>query len=507
MVTATREADTARLPLDQPLLSLRGLSKSFPGVQALNSVDLDLRRGEVLALLGANGAGKSTLIKLLGGAYPPDSGSIRIDGATVQLDSPAASSRAGLAIIYQELNLVPQLNAWENVFLGQEKSWGPTQKGREREVTSQLLEQLGQTFSIDRPCRELALAQQQVVEIAKSLARKARILILDEPTAMLTPREVERLLSLVRQLKQQGIGIIYVTHRLEEVEQLADSVVVLRDGRRVAAAPAGSWTRAELIEQMVGRPVTVEYPRVEKQIGAVRLEVDQIARPPRIQATSLNIRRGEILGLTGLVGSGRTELARLLFGADRATSGSIKLDGKSLRIRSPREAIDAGICLLTEDRKHQGLVLGASVLDNFSLPNLRHLSTAGIVQRRTEREHFRTLTDRLRIRLPGISNPVSQLSGGNQQKVVLAKWLERNAEVLIFDEPTRGIDVGAKHELYLLLGDLARQGKSILMISSDLPEVLGLADRILVMRNGRLAGELPDPRASTQEQIMQLAVA
>jgi ABC-type sugar transport system ATPase subunit len=258
---------------------------------------------------------------------------------------------------------------------------------------------------------------------------------------------------------------------------------------------------------MVGRPVTVEYPRVEKQIGAVRLEVDQIARPPRIQATSLNIRRGEILGLTGLVGSGRTELARLLFGADRATSGSIKLDGKSLRIRSPREAIDAGICLLTEDRKHQGLVLGASVLDNFSLPNLRHLSTAGIVQRRTEREHFRTLTDRLRIRLPGISNPVSQLSGGNQQKVVLAKWLERNAEVLIFDEPTRGIDVGAKHELYLLLGDLARQGKSILMISSDLPEVLGLADRILVMRNGRLAGELPDPRASTQEQIMQLAVA
>lgn len=489
------------------LLALRGISKAFPGVQALDNVDLEVRRGEVVALLGENGAGKSTLIKLLGGAFKPDAGVIHLDGHPVQLASPADSARAGIAVIYQELNLVPQLNAWENVFLGQERGWGPTRRGAERAVTQQLLESLGQSFSIDRPCGELSLAQQQVVEIAKALARNARLLIFDEPTAMLAPPEVARLLHLVRQLRRQGLGMIYITHRLEEVEQLADAIVVLRDGCHVAGGPANMWSRAELIEQMVGRPMTAEYPRVEKKLGPVRLEVRQIARLPRVQPISFTLRRGEILGLTGLVGSGRTELARLLFGADRATSGEILLDGKPLRIRSPREAIAAGICLLTEDRQHQGLVLQASVLENFSLPNLGQLSTAGMVQRTKERDHCRTFVERLQIRLPNLTTPVKLLSGGNQQKVVLAKWLERNAEILIVDEPTRGIDVGAKQELYLLLGELAREGKSILMISSDLPEVLGLSDRILVMQNGRIAGEVLNPRSATQEQIMQLAVA
>ena len=507
MTHPQREVDIPSRSSGNCLLSLRGVSKSFPGVRALENVDLDLHSGEVLGLLGENGAGKSTLIKILGGASPPDSGEIRIGNQPVQLDSPAASARAGIAVIYQELNLVPQLNAWENVFLGQEKGWGTTERGQERAVTRELIERLGQSFSIDTPCGALPLAQQQVVEIAKALARNARILILDEPTATLAQSEVVRLLQLVRQLQQQGLGIIYVSHRLDEVDQLANSLVVLRDGRRVGSAPARTWSRGELIEQMVGRPLTAEYPRVERTIGEARLEVRQIARPPRVQPISFSLRRGEILGLTGLVGSCRTELARLLFGADRATSGSMVLDGRPLRIGSPRDAIAAGICLLTEDRKNQGLILNASTLENFALPNLDRLSTAGVVRQREEREHFRAFVDRLQIRLPSLAAPVKLLSGGNQQKVVLAKWLERNVEVLIVDEPTRGIDVGAKHELYRLLGELARQGKSILMISSDLPEVIGLADRILVMRGGSLAGEVVAPRTATQEQILQLAVA
>ena len=331
--------------------------------------------------------------------------------------------------------------------------------------------------------------------------------MLDEPTAALTPQEVDRLLDLIRRLRVEGIGIIYISHRLDEVFKLADRIVVLRDGEQVATGETQQWTRASLIAAMVGRELEQEYPAREPMLGEVRLEVSQLSRIPEVQPCSFSIRRGEILGLTGLVGSGRTELARLLAGADRATSGTIRLDGRPLEIHSPRDAINSGICLLTEDRKHQGLVLSATVQENFALPNLGHLSQHGVIQRELEQTRCREYAERLRIRLDVLGAPASQLSGGNQQKVVLAKWLERNAEVLIFDEPTRGIDVGAKYEIYLLLNELARQGKAILMISSELPEVIGMSDRILVMHAGRITGEIANPREATQEQIMQLAVA
>lgn len=491
----------------QLLLEMRGISKSYPGVRALRNVDLQLRRGEVLALLGENGAGKSTLIKILGGAHAPDSGEVLLDGKPFSLNSPAASARAGIAVIYQELNLVPQLTPWENIFLGQERGWGWTQRAEERDHAAALLKQLGQPLDLNTRCGDLSIAQQQVVEIAKSLARQARILVLDEPTAALTPQEVDRLLDLIRRLRAEGIGIIYISHRLDEIFKLADRIVVLRDGEQVATGETPQWTRTSLITAMVGRDLEQEYPVRESMVGEVRLEVSQLGRSPAVEASSFTIRRGEILGLTGLVGSGRTELARLLAGADRATSGTVRLDGRLLEIRSPRDAIDSGVCLLTEDRKHQGLVLSASVQENFALPNLRRFSRHGVIQRETERNRCRDYAERLRIRLDVLGAPASQLSGGNQQKVVLAKWLERDAEVFIFDEPTRGIDVGAKYEIYLLLNELARQGKAILMISSELPEVLGMSDRILVMHGGRITGAITNPREATQEQIMQLAVA
>ena len=490
-----------------PLLEMRGISKSYPGVRAIRNIDLQLRRGEILALLGENGAGKSTLIKILGGAHATDSGEVLLDGKRFELNSPAASARAGIAVIYQELNLVPQLTPWENIFLGQERSWGWTERTAERDRAAALLQQLGQPLDLDARCGDLSIAQQQVVEIAKSLARQARILVLDEPTAALTPQEVDRLLNLVRRLRDDGIGIIYISHRLDEIFKLADRIVVLRDGEQVAMGETQQWTRSSLIGAMVGRELDQEYPPRESVLGEVRLEVSQLSRLPDLQPCSFTIRRGEILGLTGLVGSGRTELARLLAGADRATGGNVRLDGRPLQIRSPRDAINAGICLLTEDRKHQGLVLSATVQENFSLPNLSHFSRGGVILRELEQMRCREYAERLKIRLDLLDAPASQLSGGNQQKVVLAKWLQRNVEVLIFDEPTRGIDVGAKYEIYLLLNELARQGKSILMISSELPEVLGMSDRIIVMHAGRITGEISNPRQATQEQLMQLAVA
>jgi len=491
-----------------PLLEMRGIVKSFPGVRALRGVDLTLQPGEVLALLGENGAGKSTLMKVLGGAHRADSGSIAIAGQETYFHSPHDSRRAGIAVIYQEFNLVPGLTACENIFLGQERTRaGFIDRKQERQRGAELFRRLGVQMDLDAPCRRLTTAQQQLVEIAKALAFEARIIVMDEPSAALTSHEVERLFDIIRDLRRHGIGIIYISHRLDEIFSIADRVTVLRDGANVGERPIGQLTRQQMIELMVGRELKDEFPKRAVAIGTPRLKVSGLQRGRAVRNVSFDVRGGEILALTGLIGAGRTEVVRLIFGADQRDAGDIQLDGRTLAVRTPRDAITAGIGLLTEDRKLQGLILGHSVRENFGLPNLDWLAADGFVKLRREREEFGRFVDKLRIKVPHQEQHARNLSGGNQQKVVLAKWLARDCEVLIFDEPTRGIDVGAKYEIYLLMNELAAQGKAIVMISSEMPEVLGMADRILVMHDGRITGEITDVAHATQEQMMQLAVA
>ena len=487
---------------------MRGIVKAFPGVKALRGVDLTLSRGEVLALLGENGAGKCTLMRVLGGAHVCDEGVIEIDGREVRLLSPQDSRQAGVAVIYQEFNLVPGLNAVENIFLGKEVTRaGFIARKQERQRAAELFKRLGIELDLDLPCRLLTTAQQQLVEIVKALAFDARLIVMDEPSAALTSNEVERLFVIIRDLQSRGIGIIYISHRLDEISQIAGRVSIMRDGQNVAERPIAQITKNEMIEMMVGRELKDEFPARQRNLGPTRLEITDLCRGRAVQHVSFTVRRGEILALAGLVGAGRTETVRLIFGADQRDAGEILLDGKPLSNRSPREAIAAGIGLLTEDRKLQGLVLAHSVRDNFALPNLQRLSSIGFVRHRQEREEFGNYVNLLKIKIPHQEQRAGNLSGGNQQKVVLAKWLARNCEILIFDEPTRGIDAGAKYEIYLLMNELAAQGKSIIMISSELPEVLGMADRVLVMHEGRVTGEIADASGATQEQIMQLAVA
>jgi ribose transport system ATP-binding protein len=494
------------MPDGPPILEMRGIVKSFPGVRALRGVELSVRAGEVLALLGENGAGKSTLMRILGGAQMPDEGQITIAGEVAEIRTPQDAARAGVAVIYQEFNLVPGLTAAENIFLGREQSrLGFVALRDERRRAMELFKRIGVEIDPGALCRDLTVAQQQVVEIAKALAFDARILVMDEPSAALTSHEVERLFGIIRDLRSHGIGIIYISHRLEEVFTVCDRIVVLRDGSNAGKCPVAGTTRAQLITMMVGRELRDEFPPRETRPGGTRLAVRGLRRGQEVRDVSFEVRRGEVLALTGLVGAGRTETARLIFGADAREAGEITLDGKPLRIRSPREAIANGIGLLTEDRKGQGLVLAHGVRENFGLPNLTWLSRAGFVRRREERAVFGRLIESMRIKVSHQEQPARNLSGGNQQKVVLAKWLARQCEVLIFDEPTRGVDVGAKFEIYQLINDLAAQGKAIVMISSELPEVLGMADRIIVMHRGRVMGEFPDARAATQEQIMELA--
>ena len=486
---------------------MSGIEKSFPGVRAIQHGRLDVRRGEVHALLGENGAGKSTLIKILGGAEQPDAGEIRIDGEPVRIRSPLDARRLGIAVVYQEFNLVPALSARENIFLGRERTRaGFNTSAAERVQALELFLRLKVAIDPETPCRELTVAQQQCVEIAKALSQDARIIVLDEPTAVLTDREVEMLFGIIRELKSRGLAVIYISHRLDEIAAIADRATVMRDGETIATRRVAELSREQIIELMVGRKLDQEFPKREVTPGAERLVVRNLQRGDKVRNVSFNIRAGEVLALTGLVGAGRTETARILFGADQPDAGSIELDGRLLHLNNPRDAIRAGIGLLTEDRKGQGLVLGQSVRENFALPNLPELTRFGFVTQTRERTAFAGYVDALRIKIASPKQPAKNLSGGNQQKVVLAKWLERECEVIIFDEPTRGIDVGAKYEIYLLINRLAAQGKAILMISSELPEVLGMADRILVLHEGRVTGEISDVAGATQQQLLRLAV-
>jgi ABC-type sugar transport system ATPase subunit len=489
---------------------MEGVTKAFPGVQALKDGRLELLSGEVHALLGENGAGKSTLLKVLSGAHQPDGGQLLLGGQSIRIASPADARARGIAVIYQELNLVGHLTVRENLFLGRERTrMGLADRRGEHAEAKALLERLATNLDPETEVGTLTVAQQQMVEIARALSQNARIVVMDEPTAALSGREVDALFAVIADLKASGVGIVYVSHRLDEIFQICDRATVMRDGAWISTRPISEWSRESLIEAMVGRSQEQEFPHRAEPLPAeapVRLEAKNLVSGTAVRSVSLTIRRGEILGLTGLVGAGRTEVARLLFGADRADSGEILLDGKRLRLRSPQDAVDAGICLLTEDRKRQGLVLDLPLRDNFGLPNLPRLCKLGFIDTAQERTAFGGYIEQLSVKTPGQEQLARNLSGGNQQKVVLAKWLFADAEVILFDEPTRGIDVGAKYEIYVLMRELAARGKAILMISSELPEVLGMADRILVMRDGQITGEIIDVKNATQAQVLSLSV-
>lgn len=488
-----------------PLLTVQHISKSFPGVIAVSNANFELLPGEIHALVGENGAGKSTLIKMLTGVHDADAGDITLFGSKANLSSPLAARQQGIIAIYQEFTLVAALPVSANLFLGSERTrQGFIDSDWERTKAVELFERLGVVIDPNALVRDLNIAQQQLVEIARALATDARILVMDEPTAALTPNEVDKLFALLRDLKTRGIGIIFIGHRLDEVFAIADRITVMRDGKTVATSAASALSRKQLIELMVGRPLEQEFPKSPAKQTGTCLEVNHLSGG-KVQDVSFHVNHGEVLGIAGLMGSGRTEVARLIFGADQKESGEIRVDGKAVDTSSPRSVIAAGICLLTEDRKAQGLVLKASARDNFALPNLRSWSRLSFIDKRQESQRFVRRVADLNIRISGPDQRADELSGGNQQKLLVARWLETDSEVVIFDEPTRGIDVGTKYEMYLLINELAAQGKAIIVISSELAEVLGISDRILVMREGRLAGEISDVGKATQTDIMTLA--
>lgn len=488
------------------LLTMEGIAKSFSGVKVLEDVQFSLRQGEVHALLGENGAGKSTLMKILSGIYNKDAGLIRIEGTEVNPSSPRAARDLGVAIIHQELNMIADLSVQENMFLGCEFKWGRTgfiNWTRMAAEAKKYLQQLGMDLSPDRLVGELSVGQQQMVEIAKALSMHAKILILDEPTAALTKREIEKLFQLLESLKKQGVGMIYISHRMEEIFQVSDRITVLRDGGYIGTKDTQAMTMDELVQMMVGREIKERFPKVNVSLGKERLRVEGLAQQGVLDDINLTVRAGEILGIAGLMGAGRSELAKALFGVEKY-QGKIFVDGRPVTINSPGDAIKAGLGLITEDRKGEGLVTQLSVRENLTLANLRSLSRFGFISRSLEAEFVKESVDKLRIKVRDYGQEVSSLSGGNQQKVVIGKWLATQPKVLILDEPTRGVDIGAKREIYDLMNQLVEKGVAIIMISSELPEILGMSDRILVMHEGRITGEFTGQDA-TQERIMLAA--
>lgn len=489
-------------------LSGRGISKAFGSVQALDGVDFDLQAGEIHGLLGENGAGKSTLIKILAGDVFPEQGSISYEGRPVGLQCPADSRQLGIRVIYQEFNLVPSLSVAENICIGNYPpgslpgsiNWRQM-KQRAREV----LDRLGEEIRVDARVRELAVAEQQVVEIAKAVLDEPTVLIMDEPTSALNDHETEHLFDLLRGLRSRGVSIIYISHRIEELFELADRVTVLRDGRTVETMPIASASRAQLVRMMVGRELKEMYPKRQMPMGDTILRVKNLHAGPKVRNVSLSVHKGEIVAIFGLLGAGQSELARALFGEIRIEDGEVELHGQPVKLDSTSAARAAGFGLIPDDRKGAGLIGALSVKSNSSIAALPRLSRAGIVDGRAETQVVRRWIERLDVRCAGLGQQIKFLSGGNQQKVIIGRWLANECKMLILDQPTRGVDVGAKVEIYRLLEDLAEQGVGILMISLEMPEVLGIADTILVMREGRIVGEY-DRKTATQDELMRCAV-
>jgi ABC-type sugar transport system ATPase subunit len=489
--------------MSETILKLEGIAKSFPGVRALAGINFDVRAGEVHALLGENGAGKSTLIKIMSGVHHADSGTMSLDGNPKTFASPQEAQANGIATIYQELLLFPELTVAENIFMGHapKKRFGAIDWRKMRERARELLASLDiHDLHPGALVGALSVGNRQRVEIAKALSHNARVLIMDEPTAALTEHDVERLFRIVRLLRERGVGIVYISHRLEEVFLLADRVTVLRDGEFVATKPVSATNHNDLVEMMVGRRIEALFPKSDAKLGEIVLELENVVRRPATRGVSLKLRAGEILGIAGLVGSGRSELAEVIFGMTAAEEGTIRVDGKPVKIESPSHAKHLGIAYVPEDRGRQGLVRAMAINQNASLASLSRVSRGSFIDRGAEDSLARDSVKKFQIRASGIDQIVGKLSGGNQQKVCLSKWLATEPRIIIMDEPTRGIDVGAKAEIHRLMSELAQKGLAIIMISSELPEIMGMSDRILVMRAGQIVAEV-DRADATQPKI------
>ena len=500
----------AKVPADVAsavaVLELRHAEKSFGPVKALLDGSVELRAGEVHALLGENGAGKSTLVKILAGVHQPDSGQLRVNGEEITLHGPSAAKAAGIAVIYQEPMLFPDLSVAENIYMGRQpvRAGRRIDRGAMNRDATEIFAQLGVVLDPARPARGLSVADQQIVEIAKALSLNARVLIMDEPTAALSSVEVERLFRVIAALRGRGAAIMFISHRLDEVFAICQQVTIMRDGKFVLTAPTGELDVDTIIRAMIGRDLGEMYQKTGTVPGEVVLAVDQLVRENVFYDVSFNVRRGEVVALAGLVGAGRTEVARAVFGIDRRTSGSVRLLGEALPNGQPAAAMAAGIAFVPEDRRQQGLVMDLAIDHNVALASLRRLSKGGVIFRSAERRLAVSWAERLHLKYGRMRDTVSTLSGGNQQKVVLGKWLARSPSLLIIDEPTRGIDVGTKAEVHRIIDELAAEGMAVLMISSELPEVLGVADRILVLHEGRLTGEFTRANA-TEDKIMRAA--
>lgn len=493
--------------MDDRIISVRQVSKAFPGVQALQDINLDIQRGEIHGLVGENGAGKSTLIKILGGIYAATSGEVYMNGAKLDLKSPLDAQEAGISIVHQELKLVDTLTVMENIYLGRwpRKAIGTVNWAELREKADALINRLGVSLDSGELVGNLTVAQKQIVEICKVLSTNAQFIVMDEPSAVLTPSEMDTLYEIIHKLKADGITILYISHRLEEIFALCDNVTVFRDGRKIDTVLTSSVNRTQLIHMMVGRELGIEYPKEKVEIGETVLCVKHLNRPGVLHDISFDLHKGEILGFAGLVGAGRTEVARAIMGADKGAAGEITLKGMPYHVTDVPTAIQKGIGLVSEDRKKEGLVLNLSVKHNLSLVNMKSVLKKGLFSEKLEENLADKYISELNIVTPSADQETVFLSGGNQQKVVIGKWLNANCDILIVDEPTRGIDVGAKKEIYSIMCSLAKQGKAIIMISSEMPELLGMCDRILVMHDGRITGGL-DASEATQDKLMALAI-